>query len=182
MWIMVGLDQWIAIDGRKAQPWPVQPPVTDVGRLATRGLSGCVGLALSWEGGQIALAHVFSGCTDGMGKPPGPNTWDGPGGYLETLNHALDMTQAAIPGATQQKYRFGVLVFSEPDPTRTVELLANWLKSKGIGCAQYSKWSGCDVTASPDDNDEMTVSEPSVLPHYLTAPRENGLTWGPRDR
>lgn len=179
MWIMVGLDQWIAIDGREPLQLPGQPSVREIGHLATRGLSGCVGLALGWEGGQIALAHVFSGCTDGTGKPPGPNTWDGPNGYRAKLDHALAMTQAAIPGATQQKYRLGILVFSESDPTRTVELLAGWLKDNGISSAQYPDWSGCNVSASPDDDDEMTVSKPSLLTNYLIAPVDDGLTWGP---
>lgn len=179
MWIMVGLDQWIAINGREAQQWPGSPPVTEIGRLATRGLSGCVGLAVSWESGQIALAHVFSACTDGTGTPPGVNTWDGPDGYRAKLDHALAMTQAAIPGATEQKYRYGILVFSEPQPTRTVELLAGWLKDNGISSAQYPEWSGCDVSAGPEEDDDMDVSEPKPLINYLITPAENGLTWGP---
>lgn len=178
MWIMVGLDQWIAIDGREPLQLPGQPSVREIGHLATRGLSGCVGLALGWEGGQIALAHVFSGCTDGTGKPPGPNTWDGPNGYRAKLDHALAMTQAAIPGATEQKYRLGILVFSESDPTRTVELLADWLESNGIEAHTRPGFGGCDVSASPDDRDEMSVSKPSLLTNYLIAPVENGLTWG----
>lgn len=178
MWIMVGLDQWIAINGREAQQWPGSPPVTQIGRLATRGLSGCVALALSWESGQIALAHVFSGCTDGTGKPPGPNTWDGPNGYRAKLDHALNETQRGIPNANAQ-FRFGVLVFSESEPTRTVELLEGWLTGNGIKSVQYPDWSGCDVSAGPDEDYDMEVSEPKPLANYLIAPVDNGLTWGP---
>lgn len=178
MWIMVGLDQWIAIDGRKIQEWPTQPPVEEIGKLATRGLSGCVGLALGWEGGQIALAHIYSVCTDGKGKPPGRDTWTVPGGYLQKLDHALKVTQAAIPDATKQKYRLGILVFSEPQATRTVELLQKWLESNGIECYCRPNMSGCNVSASPDDDGEMDVSEPDSLINYLIAGK-NELEWEP---
>jgi len=91
------------------------------------------------------------------------------GGYRERLDHALDVTQAAIPGAATQEYRFGILVFSEPTPTRTVELLAGWLRDKGIGSAEYPNLAGCDVSAGLDGEDEMSVSAPSLLAQYLTS-------------
>lgn len=134
--------------------------MTEVGRLATRGLSGCVGLAVSWEAG--------------------PNTWDGPDGHRAKLDHALAMTQATISDATEQKYRYGIPVFSEPEPTRTVKLLAGWLKENGINSAQYAKCCGCDVSAGLDEDDEMTVSEPKPLTNYLIAPTKKRPNVGSR--
>ncbi|WP_046656362.1 hypothetical protein [Lysobacter capsici] len=177
MWIMVGLDQWIAINGREAQQWPGSPPKTEIGCLSTRGLSGCVGLALSWDSGQIALAHVFSACTDGTGKPKGPNTWDGPNGYRAKLDHALAETQKAILNANQQS-RYGVLVFSESKPTRTVELLQGWLTDNGIKSHQIPNWSSCDVMAAPEEDEDMDVSQAKQHIDYLITPADNGLTWG----
>lgn len=164
--------------GREAQQWPGPPPVMEIGHLATRGLSGCVGLAVGWETGQIALALVFSGCTDGTGKPPGPNTWDDPNGYQARLDYALDETQKGIPNANKQ-FRFGVLLFSESEPTRTLELLEGWLAGRGIGCNKYPNLSGCDVSAEPEEGEDMDVSKPRLLTNYLIAPVKGGPTWGP---
>ncbi|SDY35410.1 hypothetical protein SAMN04487939_101988 [Lysobacter sp. yr284] len=170
MWIMVGLDEWIVVDGRrKREEWPVQPPLAEPVEacLATRGLSGCVGVALSWSSGHIGLAHVFSGCTDGQGLPPGPDTWNGPGGYLERLNHALDASQAAIPGAAEDRYRDAMLIYSEPTPTRTVELLQQWLRSKGFSVSPDAGQGGRDVIAGRDEDEEMSVIGDGRHAQYL---------------
>lgn len=178
MWIMVGLDEWIVIDGRAPRLWPVQPALVApvVGKLATHGLSGCVGVALSWSSGHIGLAHVYSACTDGQGLPPGPDTWNGARGYLARLNHALDASQAAIPGATEDRYRDAMLVFSEDAPTRTVELLREWLRDKGFSVNLDAGQGGRDVIAARDDNEEMSVVGNGVHAQYLIS---SDLHYGP---
>ncbi len=178
MWIMVGLDEWIVIDGRQPRLWPVQPPLAEpvIGRLATHGLSGCVGVALSWSSGHIGLAHVFSACTDGQGHPPGADTWSVAGGYLQRLDHALNASQAAIPNAAEDEYRDAMLVFSEQAPTRTVELLRQWLREKGFTVYLSPGQSGCDVTAPRDGNEEMSVTGNGVHAQYLVS---SDLQYGP---
>ncbi|QQQ02799.1 hypothetical protein [Lysobacter enzymogenes] len=172
MWIMVGLDEWIVVDGRgKRQDWPVRPPLAAevTASLATHGLSGCVAVALGWSSGHIGLAHVFSGCTDGQGQPPGPDTWNGPGGYLERLEHALDASQAAIPGASQDRYRDAMLVYSEDTPTRTVELLEQWLRGKGFAVSRDAGQGGRDVIAGRTQGEDMSVVGSGMHAQYFVS-------------
>jgi len=126
MWIRVGLDQWIVVNGvtRDGHGLPER-----VG-LNTNGLSGCVAIGMRW-GNMLSLAHVYSGCDVGTWTPAHG------GGYLATLDSAFEGSRR-VSGMVEGRDIEAVLYYSEGTQKWLPNQLYEWLLTKGVDAPEES--------------------------------------------
>lgn len=127
MWIRVGLDQWIVVNGVH-QDGPGKP-AQRVG-LNTSGLSGCVAIGMRW-GNMLSLAHVSSDCENKTWTPANG------GGYLETLTRAFHESRT-VSGVVGEHDIEAVLYYSEGTQTWLPSQLYDWLLANQVDAQEVS--------------------------------------------
>lgn len=127
MWIRVGLDQWIVVNGVN-QDGPGKPPQR-VG-LNTSGLSGCVAIGMRW-GNMLSLAHVYSDCKNETWTPANG------GGYLETLNRAFERSRDVSRVVSERDIE-AVLYYSDQTPPWLPSRLYQWLLDNKVDAQEES--------------------------------------------